>query len=238
MRRCRSPGFPPTGSSKVLRDNLGLTGTKSVAMRAIAEPAPYYLAASRFALAWCPVAQADGCEVTTIEGARGAQPSARRSAERFLAPRRSAVRRVHPGNGDGGDCVAGTECLTERKRKRWTRSAACCAAAPDTAISSRRRLDVNGGAGGKPWRKLPGLLPAKRLANGWCAWTESKSLGAVILRRGRYPGRVRSQRGSFGARSIARRFQFGDLEATSCKRIRELPPFLPPRTFRERIASE
>src|SRR5580700_232383 len=76
--------LPTHRLSKVLRENLGLTGTKVGCDAGDCGACTILLGGQPVCACLVPVAQADGCEVTTIEGAAARSPLLGRVQNAFL----------------------------------------------------------------------------------------------------------------------------------------------------------
>ena len=109
---------------------------RSAATPAIAAPARCCSTATRSAPAWCRRRRSQGRAVRHGRGP-DRRPAARRCSRPFHA-RRRAVRHLHAGHADGGRRSARAQSRCRPRRRCWMRSAACSAAAPAIARSSRR----------------------------------------------------------------------------------------------------
>src|SRR4051794_3534724 len=129
---------PLTRLSNALRDELQLTGTKVGCDAGDCGACTVLLDGRPVCSCLTSVAQASGRNVTTVEGL---------AAAGALSPLQQAF--VAQGGAQCGACTLACSWPQPRcsramrgraKRKSWRPSAACCAAAPGTARSSRRSL--------------------------------------------------------------------------------------------------
>ncbi len=203
--------LPTHRLSKVLRENLGLTGTKVGCDAGDCGACTILLGGEPVCACLVPVAQADGCEVITIEGAAARSPLLGGVQNAFLrhgaaqcgactpgmvmAVTALLERNASPNESEVMDAIGGVLCRCTGYRK-----------------IVQAALDVNGGAGGNAVAEIAapaaGEAIGKRLVR---LDGKQKVSGAEIF------GADHTPAGSLAARVIRSpfdraRFQFGDLE--------------------------
>ena len=120
-----------------LRDDLGLTGTHVGCDTSNCGACTVHLDGQAVKCCTVLAVQADGAEVTTIEGmGTEARPASR--AGGVLGEARPAVRLLHPGHDHGRGRPAARATRTRPRTRSATRWRATSAAAPATTTSSRR----------------------------------------------------------------------------------------------------
>ncbi len=95
--------------SKVLRERLGLTGTKVGCDAGDCGACTVLLDGEPVCSCLVAAGQIEGCEVTTVEGLAAGAPIRRPAAEIVSSSRSSAVRRLHAGHAGFGDRFARTQ---------------------------------------------------------------------------------------------------------------------------------
>ena len=153
--------------SDVLRDDLGLTGTK-VGCEAGDCGACTIRLNGRQAVSCCvPAAQAEGADLTTVEGLANDGRLAQRPPGRVPGARRGAVRDLHAGDARWRPTGCSAQPRTPTSRRSSTASAASSAAAPGytkivEAIAATRDARLANGHANATWEAAAGAgAPAR-----------------------------------------------------------------------------
>ncbi len=196
--------------SRVLRDDLGLTGTKVGCDAGDCGACTVLLNGDPVCACLVAAGQVAGCEITTVEGLAATLAGARSVATVVSGAWRRAVWRLYSGNAGGSDGSAGEKSLSERKRsdgRDWRRAlplhgisedyrAILDAGVANTGVAAAETLPVAGAAVGARLVRLDG---------------KKKVEGSEIF------GADETPAGALGVRAIRcpyhrARFEFGDLD--------------------------
>ena len=184
---------------------------KSAATPAIAAPAPCCSTASRVCACLVALGQVDGA--TMCRPSRASPKSLRHDAPPagcLPAPRRRAVRHLHARHAGGGDRAARAQPERRPRPRPWMRSAACSAAAPAIARSSRPCLDCATPIAPRRIR----CRPARRSGSASQRLDGRRKVdGHRDLRRRRSARRIACCCAPCARRTIAPASRFGDLAA-------------------------
>jgi hypothetical protein len=142
-------GDPGRRLADALRDELGLTGTKIGCHAGDCGACTVLLDGEQVCSCIVGVGQCEGRAVTTVEGLASGDGALSPLQQAFVAHGARAVRRLHARHADERRSACCVRTRGRPKPRCSTRSAACCAAAPATARSSRRC-----------WRSVP--APSRR----------------------------------------------------------------------------
>ena len=186
----RSP--PATRLAEALRSELGLTGTKVGCDAGDCGACTVLLDGEQVCACMVPVAQVAGRDGAHRRGAGGGKAARCPTLQDGFPPaRRGAMRHLHARHADGGADLLGRRTDPGRPRpRRSTRWAACCAAAPAIARSSRP-CSMSPEPNGIELRRCR-RTRARRSARGCPRPTASpRSTGERDVRRRRRAGRTR-----------------------------------------------
>ena len=127
---------PARRLADVLREDLGLTGTKIGCNAGDCGACTVLLDGEQVCACLVPLGQVEGRDVVTVEGL-AADGAFERAAGILPAAWRRPMRHLHARHADGRGQPAAAQPQAEPGARWKTRSAACSAAAPATARSSR-----------------------------------------------------------------------------------------------------
>ena len=196
--------------SDALRERCGLTGVKIGCNAGDCGACTVLIDGEPVCACMTAVAQVEDRRVETIEGLRDADPFVARLARRISHPRRGAMRHVHARRRSPPQSRCCARTPRRARARSPTRSAACSAAAPAIARSSRRCRDAHA------LRRRRRRAAARRRRGRRAAAASRRRSKA--RRRGDFRRR-RMARGRLCARAIVRSphdhatFAFGDLAA-------------------------
>ena len=156
-------GDPMRRLTEVLRDDLGLTGTKVGCDAGDCGACTVRLDGDPVCACLVPLGQLAGRDVATVEGlADGDRAPARPG--RLPVRRRRAVRDLHPGHAHGVRRLARRPPASRPRSRSRTRSAASSAGAPGIARSSRRSGPRRRGRASRPMPRAPAAAVGARIA--------------------------------------------------------------------------